>query len=90
MGMRRKELLKQVTSRNEIELSRMHWKGISEIIITEEFMREFQDKIDWVRVSKSQKLSESFICEFQDKVDWTYISGYQKLSDDFLIEYKKI
>jgi hypothetical protein len=89
MGIRRKELLKQVTKRNEIELKRVNWIFISGNKLSEEFIREFQDKVDWVRISKSQKLSESFICEFKDKVDWMYISGYQTLSDDFLNKYKK-
>jgi len=44
--------------------------------------------IDWVYISRYQKLSEDFIREFKDKLDWNYISRCQKLSDDFIREFK--
>ena len=52
-------------------------------ILSEDFIREFKDKVDWMLISKSQTLSEDFIIEFKDKVDWWYISinsikNYQK------------
>ena len=51
-------------------------------------IREFQDKVDWICISKYQKLSEKFIREFQDKVDWYCISKYQKLSEEFIREFQ--
>ena len=55
--------------------------------LSEDFIREFQDKVDWDCISKYQNLSEDFIREFQDKVDWQEISrlaikikNYQKIS----------
>ena len=56
--------------------------------LTEDFIREFKDKVSWTYISINQKLSEDFIREFKDKVDWEYISKYQKLSKDFIIEFK--
>ena len=53
-------------------------------ILTEDFIREFQDKVNWKCISFYQTLSEDFIIEFKDKVDWEYISKYQKLSEDFI------
>ena len=47
--------------------------------LSENFIREFQDKIDWYWISENQTLSENFIREFQNKVDWYYISANQKL-----------
>ena len=38
--------------------------------LTEDFIREFKDKVDWESLSHYRKgLSEDFIREFQDKVD---------------------
>ena len=56
--------------------------------LSEDFIREFQDKVSWDCISKYQNLSESFIHEFQDKVDWNLISIYQKLSEDFIHEFQ--
>jgi len=56
--------------------------------LSEDFIREFQDKVDWISVSYHQKLSEDFIREFQDKVYWPSVSSYQKLSEDFIREFK--
>jgi hypothetical protein len=55
--------------------------------LSEDFIREFQDKVEWNVISIHQTLSEDFIREFQDKVCWRWISGHQKLSDDFLQEF---
>ena len=65
------------------------WEDISEYQkLSELFIREYQDKVDWYWISVSQKLSESFIREFQDKVNWSCISEYQKLSELFIREFQ--
>ena len=57
----------------------INWSGISIIPnLSEEFIREFQDKVYWWRISYVQKLSEDFIREFQNKVIW---GGNISLSD---------
>ena len=55
--------------------------------LSEDFIKEFADKVNWFCVSRYQHLSESFIREFTDRVDWDYISEYQRLSEDFIREY---
>ena len=40
----------------------------SEQKLSEDFIREFQDKVDWNKVSMYQKLSDDFIIEFQDRL----------------------
>ena len=55
---------------------------------SENFIREFQDKVYWGWISQCQKLSEEFIREFQEKVDWNLISEYQKLSEYFIKEFQ--
>ncbi|HNW67143.1 MAG TPA: hypothetical protein PKO10_08080, partial [Aliarcobacter cryaerophilus] len=55
--------------------------------LSEEFIKEFSDKVDWFHISINQKLSEEFIREFSDKIYWEYISEYQKLSEEFIREF---
>ena len=44
-----------------------------ENVLSKEFFREFQNKVDWEYISQYKKLSEDFIREFKDKVDLEYI-----------------
>ena len=36
--------------------------------LSEDFIREFKDKVDWIKMSEHKKISGSFIREFQNKV----------------------
>ena len=56
--------------------------------LTEDFIREYQDKVAWESISFYQLLSEDFIREFKDKVSWYCISTYQRLSEDFIREFQ--
>jgi hypothetical protein len=38
--------------------------------LSEDFIREFSDRVNWYQVSWSRKLSEEFMLEFYDKLDW--------------------
>ena len=64
------------------------WRTVSEMPLTEEFIREFQDKVYWLFICVYQELSEDFIREFRYKVNWYYISEYQKLSENFIREFQ--
>ena len=66
------------------------WECISNnYALSENFMREFQDKINWNIISAYyHKLSENFIIEFQDKVYRRVILEYQDLSENFKKEFK--
>ena len=46
--------------------------------LSEDFIREFQDKVNWYCISACQKLSEDFIREFKNKVNWKNIFKHQK------------
>jgi hypothetical protein len=66
----------------------MNWNCISiHQNLSEDFIREFKDKVDWINISTYQKLSEKFIKEFKDYVDWNCVSTYQKLSKKFIKEF---
>jgi hypothetical protein len=56
--------------------------------LSEDFIREFKDEINWNGISFHQKLSEDFIKEFQNKVNWGGISFSQILSEGFIKEFK--
>ena len=71
------------------ELGGYYWEIISrQAIFSEDFIREFQDKVYWEGVSSIPNLSEDFIREFQDKVYWWKIFDCQTLSDEFIEEFK--
>ena len=57
--------------------------------LSEDFIREFKDRVNWIYISYYQTLSEYFIREFKDKVDWIMISHCQDLSEDFIREFFK-
>ena len=64
------------------------WGFYSNNILSEDFIREFKDKVDWSAICRYQKLSEDFIREFKDKVHWGVVSIYQNnLSDEFKTEF---
>ncbi len=56
--------------------------------MSENFIREFKDKVDWDFISQYQRLSENFIREFQYYVNWNNISKYQILSENFIREFQ--
>ena len=55
--------------------------------LTEDFIREFADRVDWEWISQYQHLSEGFIREFADRVYWYWISKYKHLSEDFIRKF---
>jgi len=55
--------------------------------LSEEFLREYQDRIDWFIISKNQNLSEEFIWEFKDKLNLKSVirrGRVYRMSPDFL------
>ena len=71
------------------EISASTWDFISrQKYLSEDFIREYQDKIKWQWIGYFVELSEDFIREFQDKLNWHDITLTKKLSDDFLFEFQ--
>ena len=56
--------------------------------MSENFIREFRDHVDWKKISFRYSLSEDFIREFKNKVYWTGISFHEGLSEEFVREFK--
>ena len=60
------------------EFDSLDWYWISRHkVLSEELIREFQDKVDWFGICIHQKISAGFIAEFKDKVWWKCIAKYQ-------------
>ena len=66
----------------------VNWWRISMQPLSEEFIREFKDEVNWNNISVIQNLSEDFIREMKNYVDWGLISIRQVLSEDFIREFK--
>lgn len=66
-----------------------YWEQIKyKLRLSEDFIRAFQDIVDWDTLGWSQDFSEDFLLEFQDKFGWNRISGNQILSEDFIRKYQ--
>jgi hypothetical protein len=57
-------------------------------ILSEDFIREFKDRVSWYWISRCQKLSENFIREFKNEVTWSILSESQTLSEAIIREFK--
>lgn len=67
----------------------MDWERKSwENGLSEDYIRNHKDQLNWVIISKNQKLSEPFIEEMKDKVNWYYLCQNQHLSEPFLRKWK--
>ena len=72
---------------DKIIIDKNCWKVISQHqTLSEDFIREFKDKLDWGEICRNQKLSEDFIKEFKNKITIYEICRYQKLSKEFIEE----
>jgi len=60
------------------------WRAVSQFLLTDDFIRKLQHKLDWNFISGSIPLTENFIREFQGKINWDSVSKSQNLSEDFI------
>lgn len=66
----RRELIEILQNCEWVYLRDIDWCRIVMInLLSEDFIKEFQDRICWDCVSSHQVLSSNFIIEFQDKLD---------------------
>ena len=54
--------------------------------LTEDYIRNNKDKVDWYQILESQHLSEDFIREFKDRINWHRLLKNQKLSEPLIRE----
>lgn len=60
------------------------YKTPSKYKLSEDFIRNNQDEIDWCRIVETQVLSEDIIMEFHKKMIWHQLSRQQVLSEDLI------
>lgn len=56
----------------------------SAFTLSEAFIEEFADRLNWEYVSKRQILSEPFMEKWAHKIGWYWVSSYQILSEPFI------
>lgn len=69
-------------------IDKLDWDIISNRYPKEDFIKEFQNKIDWFYVSQNNDLTEEFIEEFSDKVIWRLIGNHTEYSLEFIRKHK--
>jgi hypothetical protein len=89
-NLKQEAILVDEGSIDKTKLNPKNWIQITKgITLSEDFIRECQDRADWGDVFRRQKLSEDFIREFKDKVGWNVIVQKQTLSDDFISDFQE-
>lgn len=88
------KILKDNNLGNIEELSLSDWLTISGNASTgnslsEDFMNEFGEQLDWGYISNYQKVSENLIKKFKHKINWVHLCRKQKVSENVLRECKE-
>lgn len=56
--------------------------------LSEQFLEDYINEVNWAFVSRYQDLSEAFIEKYSKNVKWGSIFAFQALSPDFILKYK--
>lgn len=92
-GMARKAKMSERCIRQhmfEMRNSYSFWSDISEYqTLSEQFMEDFANHINWRLCSIHQKMSESFIEKWKNKVDWRFVTTNNVLSEEFIDKHVK-
>ena len=74
----------------EYHVEHKNWLTLCKIyILSEDFIRQFQNEVIWEDISYYQKLSKEFIIEFSDKINFSNIMINDKISNE-IKEFCKI
>lgn len=65
---------------------KLYWFQISFTDINR--YNDYEDYVDWQKVSYHNILTEDFIRKNKDRLNWGFISSHQKLSNEFIEEFK--
>jgi hypothetical protein len=69
------------------EFDREVWSVISAFQeLSEDFMCEFKDELDWIEISQNQRFSEEFAVQFKLLLDWEAIIGRNIFTFDFILQ----
>ena len=64
--------------------NKVYWPAVTNLNLSENFIREFRDYIDWEQMSLKRDLSHEFILEFKHRFNWEYMLDFHKFSEDIL------
>ena len=65
------------------------WLMISQMILPDDFIQVFQDKVEWSYISDNYPLDEKFLKTFQDRLGWEKVSKNQNLTKAFIREFQE-
>ena len=74
----------------ETPIDKVNWDQISEDLhadLSESFIREYADQLNWTKLARYKKFSKDLIREFKDKLDWVYASANQDFTNDMIEEF---
>lgn len=61
-----------------------------DFILSEKFMRDYANFLDWGTISIYQTLSEDFMRNWKHKILWYYATRNQRMSEEFMREMKDV
>lgn len=64
------------------------WNSISKRNLTDDFIEEFQEKLNWDLLSQLHTLSRSFIKKYMNILNWKCVSMNKSLTDELIYIYK--
>lgn len=65
------------------------WKLISKVPLSSEFMDKHKNNLNWINISRTQKLTEEMMERFSDNLDWKLVSFNQSLSEPFMEKHSE-
>ena len=75
--------------RDFLPKNKTDWANVAnKLFLSEAFMTDFADKLDFKLLSKMQHLSEDFMRKFEKKLDWKSLFKTQRMSAKFIQEFK--
>ena len=61
------------------EMTSLDWTDISaNIVLSDDFINAFCDKIDWSAISYAEGLSEKIMDKYQDRVVWDFVGTFEQ------------
>lgn len=67
---------------------KVNWAHASRRSLSEDFIRDCKEWVDWAKISRTQKMSTSFIEEFQDYVNWKTLSLNPFLDETTIVAFQ--
>ena len=63
------------------------WQFYLKYYLTDEFIEEFKDKLNWLHLLTYQRVNEALLEKYIQYIDWTAATAHQQLSEKFMDKY---